>query len=593
MLKQFFKFLTYLKPLKWKFALALLSGMVAAGLSGFGLPLMIEKVFPVIFDNKPFPGFLDELLKNNVSPEYLATVTLIVACMATPVIFALRGLATFINGYLMSFVGMSILEEIRVKAFERLQIVPLAFHERQQRGDIISRLISDAQNVQNAITQEANSLIKQPITLISALFYLIYRAIKNDQLGTLYNLGFIALCAFPIYIFGKRIMTKAMRAQERMGDLNSVAQENLASQREVRSYSMQEQQIGLFHAIAQQFRKAQLKTVKYRQLLMPVIEIFTAFGLAVLLVQGYYDGLTLEQFTAMATALYMCYDPLKRVGNSYNRLKQSQASLERLSYILDEPDTMPDPKIPAPVNHLTGHVSYGGVSFSYDGKHKALNGISVEIPAGQVVALVGPSGAGKTTFASMLPRFYDVTGGQINVDGIDIRNMTKHQLRSNMALVSQSVALFRNTIMENIRVGRPEATDEEVIEASKKASVHEFVSDMPEGYQTMLGDAGSGLSGGQRQRVAIARAFLKNAPILILDEATASLDAESEVKIQQELDILSKGRTTLIVAHRFSSIRSADRILVFEGGHIIGDGSHQELYRNCPLYKELYDKQAF
>ncbi|MEG0427876.1 MAG: ABC transporter ATP-binding protein, partial [Akkermansia sp.] len=263
-----------------------------------------------------------------------------------------------------------------------------------------------------------------------------------------------------------------------------------------------------------------------------------------------------------------------------------------LNEILDEPDNMPEPKNPLALGKSVGHVRFDHVDFAYTDDRDTLSGINVDILPGQVVALVGPSGAGKTTFASLIPRFYDVKSGQVCIDGIDIKKTSKSNIRKNIALVSQSPVLFHGSIMDNIRMGRPNATDEEVRRAAEEASVTEFVDTLPNGFNTQLGDGGSGLSGGQRQRVAIARAFLKDAPILILDEATASLDSESESKIQVELDRLVKGRTTFIIAHRFSSIRIANRILVFEAGRIIADGSHEDLYVTCPLYKELYDRQS-
>ncbi|KAA5510570.1 ABC transporter ATP-binding protein, partial [Bacteroides caccae] len=332
--------------------------------------------------------------------------------------------------------------------------------------------------------------------------------------------------------------------------------------------------------------------VKYRHFLVPVLEIVTALGLGILLVKGNEMGMTKAEFTALAAALFMCYDPLKRLGVTLTNLKSAYASLERINYILKEPDTMPEPSDPVPLGRAAGRLDYDHVSFSYDGARHVLNGIDIHIRPGEVVGLVGPSGAGKTTFASLLPRFYDVSSGAVLVDGVDVRAATLHDVRKNIAFVSQHPVLFHGTIMENIRLGRQDATDEEVIAAARSASADEFIMGMPEGYQTVLGDGGSGLSGGQRQRVAIARAFLKDAPILILDEATASLDAESEAQIQHELDRLVEGRTALIVAHRFSSIRVATRILVFEDGRIVGDGTHEQLYASCPLYRELYDRQS-
>ncbi|MDH3067547.1 ABC transporter ATP-binding protein [Akkermansia sp. N21169] len=593
MMKQFFRFLVYLKPLLLPFILALLSGVVASAASGFGIPMMIDKVFPVVFDNSKLPPFIQDILVEMVAPDRLHMVVLITACLILPLVMTIRGVATFINGYLTAFVGMRVLEEIRMKAFSHLQMLPLSFHESQKKGDLISRLLTDTQNVQAGITQVSNDLIKQPMTLVSALCFLGYQAAKTSQTSVLLsNLFFVSLSIWPIYFFGKRMVEKARRAQKELGDIMAVAQENLCSQREVRSYGMQGQQVAIFRQLTERFIRIQMKAVKYKQFLVPVLEGVCALGLGYLLVRCNSVGMKESDFMSFATALFMCYDPIKRLGMTYNRLKQAQASLERLNFILDQPDNMPDPENPVPLGKVKGNVSFRDVSFSYDGKHKVLEHINVDVPAGQVVALVGPSGAGKTTFASLIPRFYEVSSGSVHMDGVDLRDATKADVRSNISLVSQSPFIFRNSIIENIRLGKPGASDEEVIESAKKASVHDFAQQKEQGYYTMLADYGDGLSGGQKQRVAIARAFLKDAPILILDEATASLDSESENKIQEELDKLVVGRTTFIVAHRFSSIRIAQRILVFESGRIIADGTHDDLYVSCPLYKELYDKQS-
>ncbi len=593
MLKQFFRFLIYLKPLMFPFLVALAFGIVAAAASGFGIPMMINKVFPVVFDNSQLPPFIQNILVDLVAPDHLHMAVLLAACLMLPLVMTIRGVATFVNGYLTAFVGMRVLEEIRMKAFSHLQMLPLSFHESQKKGDLISRLLTDTQNVQAGITQVSNDLIKQPMTLISALGFLIYQAYSTSQTSVLLmNLLFVSLSIWPIYFFGKRMVEKARKAQKELGDMMAVAQENLSSQREVRSYGMQVQQVSVFQELTNRFIRIQLKAVKYKQFLIPVLEGVCSLGLAYLLVKCNSLGLSQDSFLALATALFMCYDPIKRLGMTYNRLKQAQASLERLNFILDQPDSMPDPEAPVQLGRIKGDVRFRDVSFSYDGKHKVLEDINIDVPAGQVVALVGPSGAGKTTFASLIPRFYEVASGSVEMDGVDIRKATKKDVRANISLVSQSPFIFRNSIIENIRLGKPGASDDDVIESAKKASVHDFAQQKEQGYYTMLADCGDGLSGGQKQRVAIARAFLKDAPILILDEATASLDSESENKIQEELDKLVVGRTTFIVAHRFSSIRIAHRILVFESGRIIADGTHDELYVSCPLYKELYDKQS-
>lgn len=593
MLKQFLAYLRYLKPVRVQFVLALLAGMVAAAASGFGFPVMIAKVFPVVFDNSQLPDEVRAYFINWVAPENLNTVLLIGVCALLPLVFFVRGLGTFFNVYFISIVSMKVLEGIRLDAFTRLQILPLAFMERQQRGDLISRLINDAANVQHGLIVASNDIIKQPLTLIAALGFLIYQVFVNPHTAiVLVNLGFIALAIWPIRFFGKRLMKKSKLAQDQLGKITAAAQENLNSQREIRSYSMQEQQLGLFHELQNRFLSINLKMVKYRHFLVPVLEIVTALGLGMLLVRGYHVHMTSAEFTAMAAALFMCYDPLKRLGVTLTNLKTAHASLERINYILNEPATITDPDNPTPIEKVSGRIDYQNAYFSYDGIRPVLNNLTVTIQPGEVVGLVGPSGAGKTTFASMIPRFYDVEKGSVCIDGINVKEASLHDVRKNIAVVSQHPVLFRGTIMDNIRMGRPEANDDEVIRAAQAAAADTFILQMPDGYQTMLGEGGSGLSGGQRQRVAIARAFLKDAPILILDEATASLDAESEAQIQKELDKLVVGRTAFIVAHRFSSIRVATRILVFEDGRIVGDGAHEELYHSCPLYRELYDRQS-
>jgi len=289
-------------------------------------------------------------------------------------------------------------------------------------------------------------------------------------------------------------------------------------------------------------------------------------------------------------ALYMCYDPMKKLGEIHNRLKQGEASLDRLETILKAEEGVTDPVNPVKIAKVEGRVSFEGVAFSY-ADNPALKGISLEVPAGQVVALVGPSGAGKTTFASMVPRFYDPTVGRISLDGVDLRDLRLKDLRDHITIVPQEAVLFAGTIFENIKLGRMGASDDEVKEAARQAHAHEFIVNLPDGYETQVGERGAQLSGGQKQRISIARAFLKNAPVLILDEATSALDSEAESKIQQELADLTRGRTTFIIAHRFSTIRIADRILVFDGGRIVGDGTFQELEASHGLFRSLLERQ--
>ena len=576
------------------FILVLFTGVVASAASGLGVPLLVKYIFPVVFHTAG--DELPELLK--IFPQLQkvdSDVLLLAACGMMPLIFAIRGFSMWGNSVLVNVLGIRILEVLRMAVFNRVQELPLAFMEERRKGDIISRITADTQNVQNILSSVANDLVKQPITCVCALAAFIWLLVSSGH-GILFlvNVLFIGLAAWPIMVFGKRISRKAFLAQQGLGELNTAVQQNLETQREVRAYAMEEREIADFRGYSESYCRNYVKLVKYQKALIPVMEFVTAIALAFLLVRGKMLGMSLTDFIAMAGALFFAFDSMKRAGNAFNRFNEAQGAVVRLSEVLHEPNTIPDPENPVTLPQpVRGDITFRNVSFTYgeEGRY-ALRDINVHIPAGQIVGLVGPSGAGKTTFASLIPRFYEVSSGAVELDGVDIRTMRQHDLREELSLVGQQALLFSGTIRENILLGRQDASEEELKTAAEAAAVTKFLDSQSKGLDTMLGQEGSGLSGGQRQRVAIARAFVKNAPVLILDEATASLDAESEREIQESLDELAQGRTTLIVAHRFSTIRNAHRILVFEAGRIVGDGSHEELYASCPLYKELYDRQG-
>lgn len=583
----------FLKPHLGLLALVFASGIVAAGASGLGIPMMVKFVFPIVFESET--GETAKLLQLFPSLASWPRAALLMACCASiPLIFVVRGLGLWINAVMVNLLGLRILETLRTTVFDRVQELPIAFLEQQRKGDIISRIVADTQNVQTILSTIANDLIKQPITAVCALGAFVWLLVMSGQ-GLLFvmNLVFIGLAVWPIHVFGKRISAKAQRAQEGLGELNTTLQQNLETQREVRAYALEKREIREFRAASERYCTQYNKLVKYQKAIIPTMEIVTSLALAILLVRGRMAGMEFADFIAIAGSLFFSFDAMKRAGMAFNRFNEAQGSITRLTEILNEPNTIPDPAEPQSLPQpLRGDIDFRHVTFAYDGGEPVLRDIDVHIPAGQIVGLVGPSGAGKTTFASLIPRFYDVTQGSVAVDGVDVRAVTQHHLREHISLVGQQALLFTGTIAENIALGKPSATAEQIAAAADAAAVTKFLDSQSEGIDTALGQGGSGLSGGQRQRVAIARAFVKDAPVLILDEATASLDAESEREIQEELDKLARGRTTLIVAHRFSTLRNADRILVFESGRIIGDGPHDELYATCPLYKELYDRQG-
>lgn len=594
MLKRYLYFARqFLVPHLVLLGVVFLTGIVAASASGLGVPMMVKYVFPLVFNSDT--GATPELVQRVPRLAELDRSTLLwCACALLPLVFLVRGFALWANAVLVNLLGLRILESLRMKVFRRVQELPVAFMEKRRKGDVISRIVADTQNVQMILSNVANDLVKQPITALCGMVAFITLLVMSGN-GLLFfvNIIFIALAAWPIVSFGKRITRKALLAQQGLGELNTTLQQNLETQREVRAYAMEEKEIAAFRGASDNYCSQYVKLVKYQKALVPVMEIVTAVALAVLMVRGRLCNMKLDDFMAMAGALFFAFDGLKRAGNAFNRFNEAQGSLQRLSEILLEPNDMPDPEQPVELpERVQGEIAFRHVTFAYDEQHTALRDIDLVIPPGQIVGLVGPSGAGKTTFANLIPRFYDATAGAVEVDGVNVKDVRAADLRRQLAYVGQQALLFTGSIRENIALGKPGATEQEVLAAADAAAVSKFLDSQSGGIDTQLGQGGNGLSGGQRQRVAIARAFVKDAPILILDEATASLDAESEREIQQELDRLAQGRTTLIVAHRFSTIRHAHRILVFDAGRIVADGTHAELYESCPLYKELYDRQG-
>ena len=584
----------YMAPQWCLIAGGILAGVLAAASAGFGLPAMIQYVFPIVFGEEETPAWLVNAVMRYCEPHEVESVVLWVAAAVIPLVMAIRGLATYGNAFLLTKAGMRSLEHLRIDLFARLQSLSFSFHDGNARGELMTRLIQFPQMLQQGMITIMNDLVIQPLTLVAAAGYLVFAACTQHESAMLLGNLIISAACVPVVRWAGKRMTKLMKESlAGMGVITADVEETLSAQREVRAFNLEKHREEILRSHIRSYNLRLIKMGAWKQSVTPAIEVVSALALAYSLYRGCSDGLSLEQFTAIATAFYFCYDPIKRLGTVTNQCQILVMAIDGLNAILHAKDETPEPAEPVNLaGGVKGDVDFENVSFGYTDKKTVLKNINVHVPAGQVVALVGPSGSGKTTFINLICRFYDVKSGCVKLDGIDVRQISRADRTRNIGLVSQFAALFRASIAENIQVGRQGASMAEVRSAASQARVDEFAEALPGGYDYMLGEGGSGLSGGQRQRVSIARAFLKNAPVLILDEATSALDMKSEAAIQAELEKLASGHTTFVIAHRFSTIRMAQRILVFEEGRIVGDGSHAELYENCALYRNLYDEQV-
>lgn len=571
--KKYAPYFKYLKQVKGAFAGGLLAGMLYGVAGGFGLPFLLYKAIPVVFADP--------------RPE-LAVMIMYIAIF--PVAMTVRGISGFINTYLISYCGMRVLLKIQGNVLDKLQQLPMNFFHKNTVGDLMARVLGDAMALQQVLTKVSNDLVKQPVTLISAVGGLVYLAFQEKNgLILIMFMATVPLIILPLRIFGKRILKRAKQVQAQSGDISKLVSENLNAVREIRAFNLQEKEMSRFERALDNFCHLSMKVVKYGNILRPTIEVVGVFcvsGALVYMIQQRIEAVAV----AMLAALYMAYEPVKKFGEIHMTLKRGEAALQRIEYVLNEENEVPEPEHPVALGKVKGRVEFEKVHFKYL-EDWVLQDVELVIEPGTSVALVGPSGAGKSTAADLIPRFYDVQRGSVKIDGIDVRKVSRQELRAAVSVVSQDTFLFNDTVLNNIRIGNPDASDEQVYEAARHAYAHDFILDLDDGYETVVGERGTRLSGGQKQRIAIARAFLKQAPVLILDEATSALDSESEEKIQTALEQLIQDKTVIVIAHRFSTIRNADHIAVFDGGRMIGFGSHDELYASNDVYKQLYDRQ--
>ena len=546
---------------------------------------MIDQVFPIIF-----PG---EKLDVRLS-----TWELFMYISWFPLVFIISGTSSYFNSYFINYCGIRVLEKIRFQVFGKLQRLPISFFHRNQEGDLLSRMISDTGQLQAAILQVSNDLIKQPITFIGAITALIVMAVQREGMAfVLLCLLVIPICVFPIRRIGELLLNKALNMQEKAGNLTSILSENLSAYKEVRAFNLESREKERFLNVSENFIDARMKVIKYSHMLTPLIEIITAVGISAAIFQASRKSIQLDAVVPVIVALYMSYEPVKKLGGIHTSIKQALASLERLEEILETDESISNPTEPTEIKMIRGELEFNNVSYSYSNREEELNeipaliDINLKISSGEVVALVGPSGGGKSTLAGLLPRFYDPEKGSVLLDGMNLRDLSLHDVRDAVALVPQKPFLFDLDVEKNIELGKSKYTDATINEVCQLAYADEFINEFEQGYQERLGEKGSRLSGGQLQRLALARAFFKNSPLLVLDEATSALDAENEDKIHEAMAQLIKGKTTLLIAHRFSSLKLASRILVMDKGRIIADGPHDEVYKNCDLYRTLYDQQ--
>jgi len=507
------------------------------------------------------------------------------------IVFLLRSLADFVSGYAFQNIGLGVTTDIRNDLYRNILGQSSRFHGEHPSGELVARVINDVSLMQNAVSNRLLDLFQQSITLV---FLIVLLLSIHFQLAVI-SLVVAPVLVYPIVRFGKGMRRTTHRSQERMADLASLMTEGIRGHRVVKAFGMETFELDRFREATRRHMRVNLWAQMLSHASGPVVESLAVIGSAVLLIYAgraiRANDLKSEALIQFMIVLLMIYDPIRKLNKVNLILQEASAAGQRVSRLMEVPNDIqeaPDAKM---IDTVREGVRYEAVSFSYGEDRPVLRDVSLAIRAGEIVALVGPSGAGKSTMVNLLPRFFDPTSGRLTIDGTDIRDLTLKSLRSLIGVVTQDTLLFNDSIRANIAYGRSDLPLERVREAAAAAYADEFIMELPRGYDTVIGESGLRLSGGQRQRLAIARALLKNAPILILDEATSHLDTQSESLVQKALYNLMQGRTTLVIAHRLSTVTKADRIVVMEAGRIVEVGSHAQLMARAGAYKKLFDLQ--
>ena len=563
----------YARPYRGRFAAAI-AAMVVYAVANAAVAALIQPV-------------IDRVLPNGTG--------LFEWCTALLVVYLVKGLAGYGSAFVMTDIGQRVVRDLRDRLFRHILDQSATFFSRHTSGQLMSRITNDVNQVQQAVSETIGDLMREGLALVGLAAYLFY---LDARLALVAVTG-APLVVYPLVRFGKRIRSTTRRSQEHLEHLSHVTAEAFTGHRIVKAFGAEAREEERFRHASQRLYRTNLKVTSALALLPPLMELLGGVAIVGLIWYGSRQiadkALTEGDFAAFVAAAFMMYAPIKKLSRVNATLQQAMAASERIFEILDTHSEVPERADAKPLTRLRQTIEFRNVSFSYDGISKTiLKDVSFTVRSGQAIAIVGLSGAGKTTLVNLVPRFYDVSGGAILIDGIDIRDVTLSSLRSQIGIVTQETVLFDDTIARNIAYGLPGAQTEEVEAAAKAAHAHEFIATLPDKYETRIGERGQMLSGGQRQRVAIARALLRNSPILILDEATSSLDAESELLVQDALQNLMRNRTSFVIAHRLSTVRRADAIVVLERGRVAEIGRHDELLqRPGGVYAKLYSLQIF
>lgn len=564
------RLLTYVKPY-WKEFLAAILAMVVFSATEPG----VAAIMKLLMDG----GFIDR------DPEIIKLIPFLLIGL-----FLIRGVASFFTSYGLGWIARNVIKNLRSEMVDKLIRLPATFYDNSIPGQLMSKLLYDVEQVANACTDAILTLIRDSLTIVALLAFMVY---LNGVLSLIILLT-VPLISLAVFIVSSRFRRISKNIQESMGDISHISSEIIEGHREVKTFGSQDYERKRFDKTNQHNRRQRMKMLTADAISQPIIQFITVLGLAGVIylatMPDMMQEITPGSFISFVTAMFMLLAPLKRLTKVNSKLQKGLSAAHSIFTLLDEKSEL-DAGTKS-IERAHGNIGYHNVHFSYTDDSKILNAISFDVKQGQTIAFVGHSGSGKTTLVSLLSRFYPLSSGQITLDNIDINDLTLNSLRQQISLVNQQVILFNDTIANNIAYGQQQhVSNEQIIAAAKAAHAWEFIDRLPAGLATQVGQNGVLLSGGQRQRIAIARALLRDAPILILDEATASLDSEAERHIQAALETLMSDRTTFVIAHRLSTIENADQIIVMHDGHIVETGTHQELLDKGDHYAELYRLQ--